>query len=200
MISEILKNLKCFEDPDFKFDLKWHKYFYKGEPYTPVTKVLNLFHKEFDQEYWSKKKAEEAGINQEEILMKWKNKNDNSIFVGNSTHQWIENYFNGKYQKIPNNLEIIERINKFNLIYAQHLYKLNFIGSEIKVFSKKWKIAGTIDSLFLLRDKIYIVDWKTNGDFTNDDHPKGRFEKMLDPFSDYFKNHLNEYSIQISLY
>jgi hypothetical protein len=44
------------------------------------------------------------------------------------------------------------------------------------------------------------VDWKTNKDFSNDDHPKGKYEKLLHPFDFLYKNHLNEYSIQISLY
>ena len=29
---------------------------------------------------------------------------------------------------------------------------------------------------------------------------KGKYEKLLLPFDDYWKNHLNEYSIQVSLY
>jgi ATP-dependent exoDNAse (exonuclease V) beta subunit len=57
-----------------------------------------------------------------------------------------------------------------------------------------------IDSLFVYRGKIYILDWKTNKDFTDDNHPKGTYEKLLAPFQEHFKNHLNEYSIQLSLY
>ncbi len=57
-----------------------------------------------------------------------------------------------------------------------------------------------IDSLFVYRGKIYILDWKTNKDFTDDSHQKGTYEKLLAPFQDHFKNHLNEYSIQLSLY
>ncbi len=57
-----------------------------------------------------------------------------------------------------------------------------------------------IDSLFLYKGKIYILDWKTNKQFTNDDHPKGRYEKLLEPFDQYWANHHNEYSIQLSLY
>jgi membrane-associated protease RseP (regulator of RpoE activity) len=39
----------------------------------------------------------------------------------------------------------INRINKFNVIYAKHLHKLEPLKFEVRVFSKKWKIAGMID-------------------------------------------------------
>jgi hypothetical protein len=41
---------------------------------------------------------------------------------------------------------------------------------------------------------------KTNKDFKHDDHPDGRYKKLLRPFSNLWENHHNEYSIQISLY
>lgn len=196
----IIKQLECFDDPEFKFDPKYHKYTYDGVPFTPVTKFIEQFHKPFDKEYWSKNKAEEAGITQEQILKEWKDKNDYANEIGSATHQWIEDYFNQIYQTIPNNLDLIHRINKFNTIYAKQLWKLEPVKFEVRVFSKKWKIAGTIDSLFLYRGKIYIIDWKTNGDYKDDNHPKGRFDKLLHPFEDFYKNHMNEYSIQVSLY
>jgi hypothetical protein len=56
-----------------------------------------------------------------------------------------------------------------------------------------------IDSIFLFKGKIYILDWKTNKLFTTDENLKFK-EKMLPPFENYFKTHLNEYSIQISMY
>ena len=78
--------------------------------------------------------------------------------------------------------------------------------SELKVFSKKWRLAGTIDQPFLMWDEkqqkvlFLIGDWKTNKEFRSDDHPKGRYKKLLHPFSHLWENHLNEYSIQVSLY
>lgn len=200
MKSIILKNLECFNDPDFKFDPKYHKYTYDGFPMESVTRFIHHFHMPFDQDYWSKNKADEAGVPQDWILKEWKQKNDYANEVGHDTHQWIEDYFNQKWQPLPSNPDVIHRINKFNKIYAKHLCKLEPLKFEVRIFSKRWKIAGTIDSLFIYRGKIYIVDWKTNGVFTHDEHPKGRYEKLLHTLSDYYKNHHNEYSIQLSLY
>jgi ATP-dependent exoDNAse (exonuclease V) beta subunit len=177
-----------------------HRYTYEGEPFISVTRFIQQFHKPFEQDYWSKKKAEQAGVPQDWILAEWKKLNDYANEVGTDTHQWIEDYFNQIWKPLPNNLDVIHRINKFNKIYAKQLHKLEPLKFEVRVFSPKWKIAGMIDSLFVYRGKIYILDWKTNKDFTDDNHPKGTYEKLLAPFQDHFKNHLNEYSIQLSLY
>jgi len=197
----LLRNqLDCFEDIKFEFDPVAHRYTYEGEPFISVTRFIQQFHKPFEQDYWSKKKAEQAGVPQDWILAEWKKLNDYANEVGTDTHQWIEDYFNQIWKPLPNNLDVIHRINKFNKIYAKQLFKLEPLKFEVRVFSPKWKIAGMIDSLFLYRGKIYILDWKTNKDFTDNNHPKGIYEKLLAPFQDHFKNHLNEYSIQLSLY
>ena len=199
MKKYLLERLDCFEDDEFIFDPVKHKYTYLGENFISVTTFIQKFHKPFEQDFWSKRKAEEAGVPQEWILNEWKKLNDYANEVGSETHEWIEDYFNQKWRKLPTNLDIINRINKFNIIYAEKLHKLEPLAYEVRVFSKKWKIAGMIDSLFIYRGKLYILDWKTNKQFTTDETVKYK-ERLLAPFSDYFKSHLSEYSIQLSLY
>lgn len=199
MKSSILNDLECFNDPQFKFDPIKHRYTYFDDEFVSVTRFIQQFHKPFEKEYWSKRKAEEAGVPQDWIINEWKKINDYANEVGTDTHNWIEDYFNGLWKPLPTNLDVINRINKFNIIYAEQLHKLEPLKFEVRVFSKKWKIAGMIDSLFLYRGKIYILDWKTNKNFTTDDTLKYK-EKLLTPFSEYFKSHLSEYSIQLSLY
>ncbi len=193
----VLDKLKAFDDPNFYFDPKWHKYTYAGNPLTSVTKFIQRFHKEFDNDFWSKKKAEERGVDQSEILNEWKQLNERANFIGHSTHEWIENYFNGIYQQIPNDLDVVDRINKFNLAYAQHLYKLKPIKFEQRVFSNKWGLAGTFDALFEYKDSLLILDWKSNKSFTT---TNDFGEKLLEPFQNLDRCHLNEYSVQVSLY
>lgn len=199
-MSQIIRGLEVFKDPNFKFDPKYHKYTYGGKKYTSVTTFIKNFKEPFDEDFWSKKKSDELGIPVDEILKSWREKNESANILGSSTHLWIENYFNGIHQKLPTDLRIIERINKFNKIYATHLYKLHPVAFELRIFSKIYPIAGTMDSLFLYNDKLIIIDYKTNGDFKHDGHPKGTFSKLLYPFSEFWENHHNEYSIQISLY
>lgn len=196
----LLQKLQCFSDPEFKFDPKKHKYTYLGDHFTSVTQFISKFHKPFETEYWSKKKADERGVSQEEIKKEWQKLNDKANDLGTATHQWIEDYYNQIWQPLPSNPDLIHRINKFNRVYAKHLHKLDPLKFEVRVFSKKWKIAGMIDSLFIYKGKIFILDWKTNKQFTHDEHDKGTYEKLLDPFDEFWKNHHNEYSIQLSFY
>jgi hypothetical protein len=111
---------------------------------------------------------------------------------------WIENYYNKVIQELPTNLDIIDRINKFNNIYATHLHKLEYIKAEQRIFSKDKLIAGMIDTLFLYKGQVFIVDWKTNLKWTDDSNTT--YKKLLYPFSKYWENQHNEYSIQQSLY
>ena len=164
----LLKKLECFNEVEFKFEPSLHKYTYLQEQFTSVTKFIQQFHKPFQQDYWSQKKAQEAGVPQDWILEEWKKLNEYANEVGTDTHQWIEDYFNQIWTPLPKNPDVINRINKFN-------------------------------SLFIHRGKVFILDWKTNKQFTTDQNLKYK-EKLLAPFEDNFKSHLSEYSIQLSLY
>ena len=192
-----LDKLKFYDDIEFKFDPIKHKYTYQGEHFISVTQFISRFHKKFDTDFWSRKKAKEKGVDQSEILNEWQVLNDRANFIGTSTHNWIENYFNRIYQDLPSDLDVIDRINKFNKIFGSHLYKLTPLKFEQRVFSKRWKIAGMVDSLFIYKDKLIILDWKTNKKFTTENNYG---EKLLEPFQEFDKCHLTEYSIQLSLY
>ena len=199
-MEDVLKRLKIFDDPNFKFDPEKHKYTLNGEHFISVTQFISKFHKPFETDFWSKKKAEEAGISQDEILLEWKKLNDRANEIGTATHNWIENYFNRLHQDLPLDVDVIDRINKFNVAYCKWLHKMKPIKFEQRIFSKKWKIAGMMDALFWYNGCVFILDWKTNKKFTHDEHEAGKFEQLLFPFDNFYKNHLNEYSIQVSLY
>jgi ATP-dependent exoDNAse (exonuclease V) beta subunit len=198
--EELIEKFKVFDDPKFLFNEEEHRYTYDGEHFLSVTQTLSNFHKPFNSDYWSKKKAFDRGISQLEILSEWKEKNDYANIVGTATHLHIEKFFLREWYDLPTNQDIIKRINKFNVIYAERLHKLTPFMFEKKIFSKKWKLAGTIDALFFKDDDLYILDWKTNKAFHTDVDTAGCMEKMLKPFNKMYKNHLNEYSIQLSTY
>ncbi len=200
--SEIVELLdKTYtQDNKFKFVADTHVYTYGTDVYTSVTTFLQRFHKPFKMDYWAEIKAAERGITKDEILNEWKETNLKSTIIGSALHEHIEYYFKGIYTPLTNNMDLIRRINKFNIIFAQKLYKLTPVVFEQKIFSKRLRIAGTIDSIFIYEGKIYIIDWKSNKSLKTDDHPKGKYEKLLKPFNKFYKNELNEYSIQLSLY
>jgi ATP-dependent exoDNAse (exonuclease V) beta subunit len=139
-------------------------------------------------------------VDQAVIKKEWKRLNDYANEIGTDTHNYIEFYYKKEFQEIPTNLDLLHRIIKFQKIHAKQLHKLEPLAFEVRVFSPKWKKAGMIDSLFLYNGKIFILDWKTNKEFRTDSHPKGTYHKLLEPFDDFYENHLNEYSIQLSMY
>jgi hypothetical protein len=195
----ILEKLKIFNDSNFLFEEKSHKYTYLGKDFISVTTYIEKFHEPFNLQYHSLRIAQKRNIPQEWVLSEWQEINDYANYIGHETHLWIENYFSKIWQELPTNLDVIDRINKFNKIYATQLHKLVPIAFEVRIFSKKWKIAGMIDAIFLYRDKLFIVDYKTNKEFTTDENLK--YPKRLRyPFNSYYETHLNKYSIQISLY
>jgi hypothetical protein len=205
--KEIISKFSTFEDPNFSFDKESHTYTYLGEKFDSVTSYIKRFKTPFDKEYWAKKKAEEKGISVSEIKKEWQEKSDKANDLGTRVHKWIEDFWSGEIQDIPNDDPTFrERIEKFNSLYEIKLKNLVSLGSEVKIFSRRWKLSGTMDQPFLMWDQkqniplILIGDWKTNGEFRSDDHPKGKFKKLLHPFSNLYENHHNEYSIQISLY
>lgn len=196
--ESILSKLEYFNDDEFKFDAPTHIYTYKGKKIYGVTSFLENFVKQFDSDYWSKKKANDLGITQEEMLAEWDATRDRSCELGHNVHDYIEMFYEKNCTTLTTDIEANERIEKFHKIYEERLKQLISIGSEIKVFSKKWGIAGTIDKLYLYENSIIIGDWKTNKKIKTD--KDYCFNKLLPPFNNYKENEINKYSLQLSLY
>lgn len=198
--DKILSKLEQYKDSKFVFEPIAHKYTYEEDTFTSVTTFIQNFHKKFDSDYWSEKKAIERGITKEEILLEWKETNDKANDVGTQMHEWIESYYKKEWKELPTNPDVINRINKFNNIYSTNLYKLVPVAFEQRIFSRQLKLAGTIDSIFINPENndIYILDWKSNKAFHTDATKK--YSKLLAPFNKFYENQHNEYSIQLSLY
>jgi hypothetical protein len=204
----ISERLAAFQDPNFSFEEEKHIYKYGDDIYESVTSYIKKFKVPFDRDYWSKRKASERGIDVSVVLNEWQEKSDNATDLGTRVHKWIEDFWSGNSEEAfePEDDLFMERVEKFKELYNQRLKKLIPLSSELRIFCKKWKLAGTVDQPFLMWDEklnkvlFLIGDWKTNREFRSDDHPKGKFKKLLHPFYDYWEHHLNEYSIQVSLY
>jgi len=208
-VEEMNRKIQIFKDPDFVFEEEAHVYTYKGKKYDSVTTFIKNFKEAFDKEYWSKRKAKELGVDPSIILNEWDAKANNANVLGTDVHKWIEDFWTGNIRDLDPEKDdpvLIERVGKFMDIYEKRLKNLIPLQPELRIFSKKWRLAGTIDQPFLvwepkLEKYLFIIgDWKTNKDFKTDDHPKGRYKKLKHPFSHLYENNLNEYSIQISLY
>jgi len=206
--KDLIKKLSVFKDPNFVFEEETHTYHYRDIKYDSVTSYIKRFKTPFDKGFWSKKKAAERGVDVSVVLDEWQGKADVANDLGTRVHKWIEDFWSGDAKELTEGDEpaFAERIGKFMDLHEQRFKNLVPLSSELKIFCRKWKLAGTIDQPFLMWDEkqnkvlFLIGDWKTNKEFRSDDHPKGRYKKLLHPFSHLWENHLNEYSIQVSLY
>jgi hypothetical protein len=202
----MIDKLEYFRDPNFKFDERSHSYTYvnpeTGLPiqiFESVSGFISQFKKPFDNSV-SKYVAKSRGVTQQEILNEWKELADRGKEVGTVVHKWIEDYYSGLNPEMTGDPTMDHRINLFLKVQQDRLHRLNPTHQELRIFSREWGIAGTVDIIFEMDGKYYVGDWKTNRDFKDDNHPKGKRDRLLHPFDDYWDNNLSGYSLQISAY
>lgn len=197
--EDIVEKLKVFDDDKFKFEPEEHVYTYDGKVMRGTTTFLNRFVIPFESDYYSKKKAEERGITQEEILEEWDSIRDRACDLGNMVHDYIENFYINESTELTDDEEANARILEWHKIYDNRLHHLESVATEIKMFSTKYNIAGTADKLYLYDGQLIIGDWKTNKKIKTD--KDFCFRKFLKwPFDNLKENEINKYSMQLSMY
>ncbi len=198
----VFNNIKYYDEP--------HKYFIDGNPQTSATQFIGKFKPSFDSEYWAKKKADERGIEKEEILKEWKYKSDFACEKGTLFHEYAENYLNNKVfpyplekvMKVLGNNDVQEPFHKlvkqFKNFYEDSFDKLVPIKSEIIVGDLDLGICGMVDQLFWNKksNELQIWDWKTNKEIKRNN----RWQKFKAPISHLDVCEINTYSLQLSLY
>lgn len=210
----MVEKLEIFKDPNFKFYPDTHSYVYLGpndkpiQIFEPVSGFISQFKEPFDSNRIAGYVAKSKGTTREIILEEWAATAKDGTDLGSYIHGWIEDWYNGKEPSLPvfegivNPMGTMEerkvdRIQKFLQIHEEKLNIFESIGQEIRLFSREWGIAGTLDILFKLNGKYYVGDWKTNKKFSIS---TGGKKKMLPPFDDLDACDLIGYSLQISTY
>ena len=85
--------------------------------------------------------------------------------IGKMTHHWIEEYIKARINKEtppkrPVNTELNNAIDSFFEWAKKN--KVQLIASEQKIYSKKYKYAGTLDLEAMVNGKRTIIDFKTS--------------------------------------
>lgn len=189
-----------FHDSSFRFESDRHRYTFKNEEISGCTTFIKRFIEEFKSDYWSRIKARQRGISQQEILDEWEYKRDSRGAFGTSFHSIIEHII--QYGTVPINLidneEMLYRVARWKELYDSRISKLELVSIELRIFSYLLGIAGTIDVLFKHQNYYIIGDWKTNEKITIDKDK--HYNMLLPPFNKEKENDLNKYSLQLSLY
>jgi hypothetical protein len=198
LLEDVVERIKIFKTPEFIFEEERHIYTLKGNRLQSVTGWIGNFVKPFDTMKHAEKKAIEKGVSVDDILHGWKVLNDDSLDLGHLVHKYIEDFLSGLNPSMPDDELQSKRIKAWLEFYDQKLSKMTLIAQELRIWSEKYKMAGTIDALFWYKNKVVVGDWKTNKKFTTDKDKA--WNKMLFPFENYNENKLNFYSLQTSTY
>jgi hypothetical protein len=207
-VAEVREKLKVFDYAGFTFDPVPHKYHVDGVELRSVTTTIADFHEHFDAELMAPRTAAKESrltgvpITGDQMLARWQEINRYSTeVIGTPVHEFIENFLDGIYVNIwDKGDEFVYKVCKFIKLYNERLINLNPIGQEIRMFSKRMKLAGTFDYLAEKDGKVYILDWKTNKVLKHDNHPDLYRKYMHPPFQNCLDHNFNHYSIQTSIY
>jgi len=194
IISQMFKSK--FTNVDF--NEKEHQYKIDGKVLPSVTQLIKKFEHEFDVEFHARRIAERDGKTPEQVKKEWKLNGERAANAGTDVHAFAESYAKWRYfgDRIT---EIILSGKYFAVIkfFDDLNKKYIVVGTEVRVYSKKYGFAGTIDLVLynLETKKFVLVDYKTNEKLYDD-----YGNTMQYPF-DYLPNtNFNKYQLQLSMY
>jgi hypothetical protein len=202
--------MKYSNDKRVSFESETHSYFLGKKRLESVTTFISKFKNKFDSDFYSKKIAEREDKTQDQVLNEWKEKANKSCEIGTAIHKIFEDYKDGKYSFINNEISIdlfdikpeyfIEFYNKS--IVATNFIKEFFLTnrltpvySELIVYNEF--IAGQLDMICKDKDdNYYIIDFKTNSKIDRNSYGKS----MKGLFKIYGDCTYYHYCIQLSIY
>jgi ATP-dependent exoDNAse (exonuclease V) beta subunit len=179
-------------DPLLKFDEAKHTYKVGRKKLVSVTQFIKQFFLPFNEKEIAKRvaysrRAKGEKITAKQIIAEWHKTAEDGTLV----HKEIEDYITGEK-------DLLEVANQKSLsgINYYHSLRTTYPGAlfypEVRIYSEKYGLAGTIDLLIITMDGAVIVDWKTNKKLEGG----GRATK----FNGVAEDKLSLYSLQLSTY
>lgn len=174
---------------DLTFDKQRHLYFLEGENLPSTSKKVQGHEEEVDFEAILPWCAIKEKVTVDELRETWRQTNKTACDLGHDTHDFLEVY-NGL--QVPNNGHELAGINFLKDILKDY----DIVVKEVRMYSRKYKYAGTADLLLRHRitGELVLADYKTNKDlFKTHGFLKAPF--------DYLEHHpYNKYQLQLSYY
>lgn len=138
------------------FEPDGHKYIVDGSVVCDsVTQVVSSLFEQFDADYWAARKATPT-CPAEKIKAMWAKKGEEARDLGTLLHHRIEEYYLGNK---PDARAFADRDYQHFLAFAAD-NELTPFRSEWTIFSRRHRIAGTLDFLAFDGKKFEIYDWK----------------------------------------
>ncbi len=185
-----------------KYDQTQRSYVLNGKKLRSVSSLIGDLKPIFDKEAVSKKVALKEGKSQEDVLKAWEEKAN----LGRDKGEKLHNYITSKITSEEDDLVAIledktQPMQAFDKIWKklQQQCQAELVAQEYEVNDIEYGVTGRLDALFKFtignKETFHLLDWKT-GKFRSEN----RYEKLLDPFSEFDNAEFITYSIQISLY
>lgn len=159
----------------FTFDEKNHRYTLDDKPLTGVTTILGVIAKPALIQ-WSANQScqyvKEHLKNLEDldkVLAEAKNahrkKKEKAGDLGTLAHEWIEAHIKG--QNPPDPEPNVKKMTD-NFLKWESEVKPKYLESELRVYSRKYWYAGTLDLMLEIDGEVYLGDIKTSSGIYNE--------------------------------
>ncbi|MGM9802979.1 MAG: PD-(D/E)XK nuclease family protein [Muribaculaceae bacterium] len=179
---------------------------------TPVSSVVAMFFKPFDNKYWSLRKCNGDEHAAALLCEEWESKGSFASQAGTFMHKQIENYISqniepqtlqctltycGKLLSRKTNVDISREWQHFKA-FCRNVQFTPF-RTEWCVFDPALRIAGTIDLVCQLPDGTFeIYDWKRSNKI--DPNEQNRWAKGINGLSHLTDTSYSHYCLQQNLY
>lgn len=87
-------------------------------------------------------------------------KRNKAADIGTLVHAWIESWIKGQQPELPQDPQVLNGVLAFKRYVDSK--NIKFTASEQKIFSKKYKYAGTLDFEAEIDGQLYLGDIKTS--------------------------------------
>ena len=176
--------------------------------FSSVTEFISTFFTPFNEVEIAKKltrhpKYQNKNIN--DILKDWEQRRNRGTIVHKEIEDFIKQMSNNDSTIMTEGLDLKSKQGidflKTSYYAKPDKKKNNLIFPEIKVFSEKLKLAGTIDLLIYNKEKnqISLIDWKTNQNIKQKDQAY-KYGLQGTPAQKIYDCNFEKYSLQLSMY
>lgn len=195
------------QDQHVIFERLSHVYSIDGIQYKAVSNLISELFPVFDSYYWAEIKANQRGVDIQQVIEEWDAKGQEAREAGVFLHQQIENLFleqplchlyhfqyDGVFVNIDKTIDIQKEYGFFKQFIKDH--PVTPFRTEWKIFDRSTKIAGTIDLICKNGDGYDIYDWKRSSKI----HRPNPYQCGLGALSHLEDTSLNHYKLQQNLY
>jgi ATP-dependent exoDNAse (exonuclease V) beta subunit len=174
------------------------------QTFISATTIIHKYFPEFDNDAviqkmmkspnW--KKSPYYGKTVDEIKNQWEENRVAAATKGTQVHDWIENFYLSGC--IAPSKEAEESKSFQNFMNFHNEYGWMPYRTEWRVFTEKYKVAGSIDIVFegSGKGKVKVYDWKNSKEIKMEN----RYEKAHEPLSHLPHCNFYHYSLQLNLY